>query len=194
MMLDLKELVLICLIRYTQRSIVKSSDPNKKGGRECGSMNVEIVRTAYTLKGTFGVLYSDSFPLCLTLERPLFFRPDFLTVKNISCIPPGDYPANLTVRHRGTPGAYEVYQLSNIEREHRTFIQIHKGNYIRDTLGCILLGMQFAQTGGGSAMILNSATAFNKFMTTVNAEEITVSIKERCQQATYPVFLETDNN
>ena len=32
MMLDLKELVLICLIRYAQRSAVKSSEPNKKAG------------------------------------------------------------------------------------------------------------------------------------------------------------------
>jgi hypothetical protein len=157
-------------------------------------MNVQIARTKYTLKGTFGVLYIGDMPICLTLERPLFFRPDFLTVKNESCIPAGGYPARKTVRHRGQPGAYEVYQLSNVEREHRTFIQIHKGNYIRDSLGCILLGLQFSETSGGDAMILHSKIAFDRFMATVKSEEIIVNITENCQQATYPVFLGPDNN
>ena len=69
--------------------------------------------------------------------------PDLDNQKNISCIPEGIYPA----KKRISPGKqYEVIEY--IDVPDRTFIQIHRGNYTRNILGCQLSGVDFIDLDG----------------------------------------------
>lgn len=66
---------------------------------------------------------------CFTLELP--WRDN---VRNVSCIPPGIYPAAII----DSPSNGRCIQLENVPG--RSYIQIHAGNYTRDIEGCILVG------------------------------------------------------
>jgi len=129
-------------------------------------------RCCYTPKGTFGTVVLDEYPICLMLERPLFFGQNGLTTPNISCVPAGLYQIELTIRHRGRAGAYEVFQLLDVEGGNRTFIQIHRGNYISDSLGCLLAVESWSRTSAGRVMGLNSGRAFENFMQAVKKEGV----------------------
>jgi hypothetical protein len=54
--------------------------------------------------------------------------------RNLSCIPVGEYEckAFTGIKHRN------CYQVCNVKD--RAYILIHKGNYAKDTQGCILIG------------------------------------------------------
>ena len=123
-----------------------------------------LVRTAYFKSGVWGVMYRDNFPLCLTLERPFLVGEDGLTKKNISCVPAGTYPIKKVTRHPGRRDAIEVWELEDVESGHRTKIQIHIGNWIKDSLGCILVGTEMSSSGDDRAMILSSGKAFRRLM------------------------------
>ena len=127
-------------------------------------MKLILVRTAYFKSGVWGVMYRDNFPLCLTLERPFLVGEDGLTKKNISCVPAGTYPIKKVTRHPGRRDAIEVWELEDVESGHRTKIQIHIGNWIKDSLGCILVGTEMSSSGGDRAMILSSGRAFRRLM------------------------------
>ena len=123
-----------------------------------------LVRTAYFKSGVWGVMYRDNFPLCLTLERPFLVGEDGLTKKNISCVPAGTYPIKKVTRHPGRRDAIEVWELEDVESGHRTKIQIHIGNWIKDSLGCILVGTEMSSSEGDRTMILSSGKAFHRLM------------------------------
>mgnify|MGYP001183055328 FL=1 len=123
-----------------------------------------VVRTAYTKKGTLGTIYRNNLPVGLCLERPFFFGPDKRTVKNESCIPPGVYKIKRTMRHAGKPGSYEVFQLEDVEGGHRTAIQIHRGNFVKDTLGCLLVGISFFVDDENGISVQQSRQGFNRLM------------------------------
>ena len=127
-------------------------------------MKLILVRTAYFKSGVWGVMYRDNFPLCLTLDRPFLVGEDGLTKKNISCVPAGTYPIKKVTRHPGRRDAIEVWELEDVESGHRTKIQIHIGNWIKDSLGCILVGIEMSSSEGDRAMILSSGKAFHRLM------------------------------
>lgn len=100
--------------------------------------------TAYTLhrghsssEGTFGILYRDSRPLCVTCEDPWL---DNAVGK--SCIPSGRYrvKAFSGIRYQN------VWEITGVPG--RSAILIHHGNTINDTRGCVLVGRGFATLNG----------------------------------------------
>lgn len=103
---------------------------------------------------------------CFTLENP-----DLNNQRNVSCIPPGKYDA--FIRDKDTSRwNYNVIQLKNVPG--RSYIQIHIGNYVKDTKGCILPGMSLGQNA-----VWRSTEAMGKLMNFVrNSEDITVIIKD----------------
>lgn len=94
---------------------------------------------------TYGVLCDAERPLCVTLELPYRNNMPF-----ISSIPIGIY--DLT-RHN-SPNHGDCFKVHNVHG--RKHILIHKGNFIKDTHGCILTGQSF-----GHNAILNSSKAMD---------------------------------
>ena len=80
---------------------------------------------------TLGVLRDEeNARLCFTLERP--WRNNRLC---ISHIPPGDYAVHPD-RRKGS----HKFRFSDLETRPRSAIEIHAGNVVEDTQGCIMVG------------------------------------------------------
>ena len=116
-------------------------------------MNLTLQRTAESLDGpTFGVITNDadvSVMVPATLELPWKAN-----AHNISRIPAGVYPA---FRFLSPHIGYELFQLANVPD--RVGVDIHIGNTMKDTAGCILVGEALE----GDA-ITESREAFRLFM------------------------------
>src|SRR5580698_6443589 len=112
---------------------------------------------------TFGVLSTEDFPLCVTLELPWNNN-----VPGESCIPAGTYHC---VPHNSLdhPNTWEVTGVPG-----RSEILIHNGNYLKDTEGCILVALQFA---GNAPAILTSDLALN-FLRNTLPQEFDLTIVE----------------
>lgn len=98
-------------------------------------MNLTLTRISKP-GATFGVLSTDDFPLCVTLELPWLNNQH-----NISCIPTGIYRC---VRHNSQQHP-NTWQLLNVPN--RDDILLHVGNFLKNTKGCILAALQFSGTG-----------------------------------------------
>lgn len=87
--------------------------------------------------GTYGTLYNfDGVELCKTFELPwLNNNPD------VSCIPEGEYVC--TVEYHAQKG--RVFRLHDVPG--RSGILIHRGNTLKDTTGCILVGLYHNRHG-----------------------------------------------
>ena len=96
-------------------------------------------------KYTLGILIDD-YPICLTLELPWHDNKT-----DISCIPNGDY----TVEYKD--GKYHVYGVDG-----RKYIEMHSGNTVDDTHGCILFGESVGRLNNKFA-VLESKSAMRKF-------------------------------
>ena len=125
-------------------------------------MKLILVRTAYFKSGVWGCIYRDNVPVCATLERPFLLGDNGLTKVNESCVPAGTYKFDIVMRHKGQSNAYLVPELQAVPGRFR--IQIHIGNWIKDSLGCILVGTEMSSSGGDRAMILSSGRAFRRLM------------------------------
>jgi len=95
---------------------------------------------------TLGVLTNGNFFL-YTLENPWLDNQ-----KNISCIPDGTYNV---IPHNGFKHK-NVWRLEGVDN--RYTILIHKGNFSRNTKGCILIGMG-VNVLGYEKMVTHSADA-----------------------------------
>lgn len=82
--------------------------------------------------GTFGVLYDDTF-ICATLERNWQDNKH-----DVSCIPIGEY----TCKRITSPRFGDTFEVTNVPN--RTEVLLHKGNFMNDSHGCILLAAGFA--------------------------------------------------
>lgn len=83
---------------------------------------------------TFGTLQNGEEFICYTLELPWKDNK-----KAISCIPEGEYLVDHLLV--SASGKYvDIYKINNVKG--RTGILIHKGNYPKDTRGCILVGTE----------------------------------------------------
>ena len=82
--------------------------------------------------GVFGEMHEADVNICASLERPWFNNAE-----NVSCIPAGSYKCTVETSNRFP---YLHYRLHNVEG--RKDILIHKGNWIIDSLGCILVGLK----------------------------------------------------
>ena len=119
-------------------------------------MKIEIKRT-YLSDRTLGQLTATSPKGVfqgVTLELP-----DKGNEKDISCIPEGEY--KLTVYNSVKFG--ECLMVNNVHG--RDAILIHKGNFTKDTHGCILPGVAFADIDGDEKSdITRSQVAMNIIM------------------------------
>ena len=106
------------------------------------------MRSAETANCTTGYLSVDGTQLCYTLELP-----DRNSEKLVSRIPAGEYPGNLRYDHQD---AWRV-QLDNVPG--RDNVQIHVGNWLFQTEGCILVG---TKVDPGNCSLTDSASAYNK--------------------------------
>ena len=110
-------------------------------------MKLYLLRDYVNNEITLGRLFNpiDNFQVH-TLELP--WKDN---AKNISCIPKGEYIAELDY--------YPAYELRSVPE--RTEIKIHIGNYPKDVKGCIAIG---SERDVPSQMIKQSRRAYEKFM------------------------------
>lgn len=110
---------------------------------------------------TFGRMEdAESQQVCVTLELP-----DLGNAHGISRVPAGAYPAH---RYLSPKRGYEVFMLDNVPD--RDSIELHIGNTVKDTDGCLLLGTSQGDLDGHGA-VLGSADAFGHFMNLCAGEQ-----------------------
>lgn len=113
-----------------------------------------------------GRLTCDGFE-CFTLELP-----DLDNQKNISCIPEGSYSA----KKRFSPSKQE-WVVEYIDVPNRTYIQIHKGNFTSQLLGCQAVGDGIKWVNSDSILdVTNSKPTFDKLMSLLPDGEFTINI------------------
>lgn len=113
-----------------------------------------LQRLEQNAEGTYGqITTADNRRLCVTLERPWLDNRH-----GVSCIPAGEYEA---IKVHSAHFGYDVYQLQHVPG--RDAIEMHRGNTVADSEGCILLGTAFG-TLNGQHGITGSADAFERFM------------------------------
>lgn len=93
-------------------------------------------------EGTFGILIDETGNRqAVTCERPDNGN------QPMGCIPVGDYKCTrFQSPHNG-----DVFLLHDVPN--RAMIEIHKGNTIDDTEGCILVGMTFGEVNGKKGVV-----------------------------------------
>ena len=111
----------------------------------------KLVRVAYIDDGTFGVLFDEGTPFCLTLEREWKDNK-----RGESCIPVGIYSCGRTI----SPKFGNTFEVRHVEG--RSHILFHKGNLEDDSHGCILLGEEYGKYKDKIA-VLSSGKAFSEF-------------------------------
>jgi len=139
-------------------------------------MKLLLTRTTFTEKSTIGTLSIDGVFFCYTLEdkdRGLNQSDNIATIMlkkvfSVTAIPPGTYYVIVEF-------SYRFKKLMPLIRDVKGFagVRIHTGNYPEDTLGCILVSMQY-----GPDKLINSKEAYDKLMERLTAckEPITLTI------------------
>lgn len=103
---------------------------------------------------TFGRIEdTDHQQWCVTLERPWLDN-----AHDVSCVPAGTYTAH---RYASPKRGYDVFMLSGVPN--RGDIELHIGNTVADSEGCILLGTMYGVVNGQHG-ITGSGDAFRAFM------------------------------
>ena len=117
--------------------------------------------------GTFGVMLINGQVFCVTLEPPWKENE-----KYISCIPEGQYDAIRVPSQKFG----ETYLFEDIFG--RSAIEIHPGNSIKDTEGCIIIASGFRKIRSNNRGVINSGDTFRIFMSVLeDFPRIKVSIK-----------------
>lgn len=106
-------------------------------------------------------------PLGAVLERPWLEN-----ARGVSCVPAGTYLCRLRFSPKHDR---EVYELQNVPG--RDDVEIHIGNVVDDTQGCLLIGSRVGRLNGKSA-VLESAEAFEKFMAWAGGEDFELVIED----------------
>lgn len=97
-------------------------------------MKITLIRNQSTAAATNGTVYDEQGKVvCHMLELP--WRNN---QRRISCIPSGEY--DIEFLPKGSPKfPYPCFLLKGVPG--RDAIMIHRGNYPKDTLGCLLPGL-----------------------------------------------------
>ena len=111
-------------------------------------MNLTLERLVSDEAVTLGKLRGDGWMLC-TLENPWIDNEPY-----ISCIPFGTY----TCKRVDSPRFGNTFQI--MEVADRSHILFHWGNYEKDTMGCVLLGID----SNWKSMIYSSRKGFGQFI------------------------------
>ena len=95
-------------------------------------MNLLLVRIDYSSTRTIGALFAAGRWLCYTLEDPVRRGPK---VPGATAIPAGTYVVSVALSpKRGVPVPW-LHEVPGFRD-----VQIHSGNTVADTEGCILVG------------------------------------------------------
>lgn len=126
---------------------------------------ITIKRKEETDQATMGEISVNGEEVGSTLEQPWNDNQE-----GRSCIPPGRYTAYIRDSSSSRWG-YNPIQLVNVFN--REYIQIHIGNYPKDTRGCILPGKS-----KGDNAVWNSGDAYKEIMEKIDqTKEIEVIIE-----------------
>jgi len=115
-------------------------------------INLVLEREIFTDKSVIGTLYLNGIRICDTLENPWLDN-----ARNISCIPEGKYDVRLRTARESASRDYLHLLIKAVPD--RTYILFHKGNYPKDTRGCVLVGMSSEQD-----VVYNSKLAMDLLM------------------------------
>lgn len=115
----------------------------------------------YLPNSTLGKFVLPWTTLCYSLERPWLDNKE-----NVSCIPEGIY-----LFERDYTGRFKWWKCTHVQG--RTDIEIHQGNYIKDSQGCILPCMYLKGEVG-----YRSVDACNKILDMYGDEGFTLEIRE----------------
>ena len=105
--------------------------------------------------GTFGILLLQGRAFCVTLELPYKMNK-----QNISCV-----PANKTYVCKKVMSNHfkkEVLLITGVPG--RSGIEIHPGNTMDDTEGCIIVGSSYGKLRSDNRGVLNSGDTFRMLM------------------------------
>ena len=124
-------------------------------------MLISVVRT-YKEKVTTGIMFVNGSQFCNTIERP--------KSGDIVCIPEGEYSLHMTFSPRLRYVTPQVMMVPG-----RTGIRIHPGNFVKDGIGCILVGYDKGIGADGIDCVFNSKICFNelnRWLLKANEEQV----------------------
>ena len=133
-------------------------------------INLLILRDTFSDKSTVGELFLNGKFMCDTLENP-----ELNNVRNISCIPEGEYSVRLRTARESATRDYLHLLVKDVPN--RDYILFHIGNYPKSTRGCILVGI-----GRKQAFVSNSTLAMDlliKEILNLGGEKINLIIKNK---------------
>jgi hypothetical protein len=113
------------------------------------SITITITRQHADKSCTSGQLALNGEVMGYTLERPVEGN-----IPLISAVPAGTYRAFVRTESK------DRWRVELINVPGRGNVQIHVGNTLRDTIGCVLLGVDL---GNDMCTVKDSKTAFDKF-------------------------------
>lgn len=119
-------------------------------------------------RGTIGeIVTADDKQICVTLELPYIDNKD-----DISCIPTGTYECfqRISQRNNQRIGGV-VYELKAVPN--RGNIQLHIGNFLSNTNGCILVGR-----ATDLRTISQSTEAMQELINYLGKENFTLEVKD----------------
>lgn len=140
-------------------------------------MRLLLERDPYRADGTTGKLSIDGAPFCVTLERA---KDD----PEHPCIPAGIYPVRVLWSPKFARNMPHVLRVPE-----RTAIEIHWGNFVKDTLGCVLVGA--TKTDYPAPTIWSSRDTFDRLFPLIergaaDAGGVTIEIREPAAAAIPP--------
>ena len=154
---------------YTPKTQVKDKTLIKKS-IEDKDVNLLIIRDTFTDKSTIGKLFINGELFCDTLE--LSWKNN---VRNISCIPDGQYKVRIRLPRESATRNYIHLLVKDVPD--RDYILFHIGNTPKDTSGCILVG-----NGRKQDTVENSRLAMDLVMKEIihlGGEKINLIIKNK---------------
>jgi hypothetical protein len=124
-------------------------------------MTYTLNRTSYSEDGVFGIVINDEGHTFYTLEHAFYVNGAY-----VPKVTAGTYTC---VRYDSPDHGYQVFTLKDVpdfQGQPVSYIEIHIGNYNKDSDGCILLGENQLQN-----MITDSKDAFQKFMLSLAGQD-----------------------
>jgi hypothetical protein len=132
---------------------------------------IELWRVASSLAGMQGVLKYDYKVFALTLELP--WRDN---KRGESCIPSGCYKVDFAPS--AARGGKKIWWVRDVSG--RDAIQIHTGNIVEHTEGCIIIGDQFDIESDGGIFIKQSRYAYSELMGLCGADaKFLLTVKDK---------------
>jgi hypothetical protein len=133
-------------------------------------INLLLIRDTFSKESTIGELFINGEIICDTLENPYLDNQ-----RNISCIPEGEYPVRLRLARESASRDYLHLLVQDVPN--RDWILFHRGNYPKDTSGCIVVGL-----GSQQDVVNNSVLAMDlliKEIINLGGENINLIIKNK---------------